>query len=150
AVRDRDVAAAVIGVNLARQKALAFAVSSFFAGLAGALLYTRSAYLEPSQFNLGMSVQFIAMILIGGAATISGSIMGALFITSLSRFTQDLTTGVPMLGDLLTIGGFFSIEEVQAVLYGVLIVVFLIFEPRGLYGLWLRFRNYFKSWPFSY
>lgn len=150
AVRDRDIAAAVIGVNLARQKALAFTVSSFFAGLAGALLYVRTPFIEPSAFNLGLSVQFIAMILIGGAATISGSIMGALFITSLSRFTQDLTTGLPALGKALTLGGFFSIEAVQTVLYGVLIVVFLIFEPRGLYGLWLRFRNYFKSWPFSY
>ena len=81
AVRDRDLAAEVIGVNVTRYKMIAFAVSSFYAGVAGALLYVMIGFVEPGSFNLVMSVQYIAMILIGGVATISGSILGALFIT---------------------------------------------------------------------
>ena len=87
AIRDRDIAAAVIGVNLTRYKVIAFAVSSFYAGVAGALLYVIPQTFTAGNFNLLMSVQFIAMILIGGVATISGSIMGALFITLLPRIT---------------------------------------------------------------
>jgi len=83
AVRDRDIAAEVIGVNLTRTKAQAFTVSSFYAGVCGALLYTITPVIEPSSFNLLLSVQFVAMVLIGGVATISGSIMGALFIALL-------------------------------------------------------------------
>ena len=95
AVRDRDIAAEVIGVGLTRYKVLAFALSSFYAGCAGALLYTVTGFFEPGSFNLLLSVQFIAMVLIGGVSTISGSIMGALFITLLPRLTRELPALVP-------------------------------------------------------
>lgn len=150
AVRDRDIAAEAIGVSLTRTKAIAFMISSFYAGVSGALFFTVLGVAEPTFFNLGLSVQFIAMVLVGGAATISGSIMGALFIAYLPRLTQDLPGGFPLLADVLTGGGRLSVFELQTVLYGALIVVFLIFEPRGLYGVWVRFRNYWKGWPFSY
>ena len=150
AVRDRDIAAEAIGVSLTRTKAIAFMISSFYAGVSGALFFTVLGVAEPTFFNLGLSVQFIAMVLVGGAATISGSIMGALFIAYLPRLTQDLPDGFPLLADVLTGGGRLSVFELQTVLYGALIVVFLIFEPRGLYGVWVRFRNYWKGWPFSY
>ncbi len=150
AVRDRDIAAEVIGVNLVRTKAVAFMVSSFYAGVAGALLATIVGFIEPTRFNLLLSVEYIAMILIGGVATISGSILGALFVTYLPRFTEDLPRTFPLLFDVLTVDGRFSNVELQTVLYGLFIVAFLIFEPRGLYGLWIRFRNYWKGWPFSY
>lgn len=145
AVRDRDIAASVIGVDLTRYKLIAFAVSSFYAGVAGALLYVISSYVEPTSFNLLLSVQYIAMILIGGVATISGSIMGAMFISLLPRITDELQGVVPLLGTDAT-----DLAQVRAILYGLLIIVFLIFEPRGLYGIWIRIRNYWKSWPFSY
>jgi branched-chain amino acid transport system permease protein len=145
AVRDRDIAAAVIGVDLTRYKLVAFGVSSFYAGVAGALLYVTSGYVEPTSFNLLLSVQYIAMILIGGVATISGSIMGAMFLTLLPRITDELQDVVPVLGTDAT-----DLAQVRAILYGLLIIVFLIFEPRGLYGIWIRIRNYWKSWPFSY
>lgn len=148
AVRDRDIAAAVIGIDLTKYKLIAFAVSSFYAGVAGALLYVTIGYFDPGSFNLLMSVQYIAMILIGGVATISGSIMGALFITLLPRITRELPAVLPFISTEAT--GRVTVFQVEAILYGLLIVGFLIFEPRGLFGIWIRIRNYWKSWPFSY
>jgi branched-chain amino acid transport system permease protein len=149
AVRDRDIAAEVIGVDLTRTKAVAFGVSSFYAGVGGALVYSIIGFLEPGTFNLLVSVQYIAMVLIGGAATISGSIMGALFITTLGRITRELAGNLPFVGGL-TGGGAISVFQLEAILYGLLIIGFLILEPRGLFGIWLRIRNYWKGWPFSY
>lgn len=146
AIRDRDIAAAVIGVPLTKYKVLAFTISSAFAGVSGALLYTIIGHIEPSSFNLLMSIRFIAMILIGGIATVSGSIMGALFITLLPRVSQVLVREVPF----LTGGGLLDQHQLEAVLYGLLIIGFLVLEPRGLFGVWLRVRNYWKGWPFSY
>lgn len=150
AVRDRDIAAEVIGVNLTQAKAQAFTVSSFYAGVCGALLYTITPVIEPASFNLLLSVQFVAMVLIGGVATISGSIMGALFIALLPRLTQELPRLLPFISAQATGGGLLTSSQVESILYGLLIVVFLIFEPRGLFGVWLRARNYWKGWPFSY
>jgi branched-chain amino acid transport system permease protein len=148
AMRDRDVAAGVIGVNLPRYKTIAFAISSFYAGCAGALLYTLTGFVEPSSFSLLLSVQYIAMVLIGGAGTISGAIAGAFFITLLPRLTRELQEWVPFIStqpDEMP-----NVFQVETILYGVLIIVFLIFEPRGLFGIWVRARNYWKAWPFSY
>jgi branched-chain amino acid transport system permease protein len=148
AVRDRDIAAEITGVDVRRVKRRAFVVSSFYAGCAGALLYSILGYIDPASFGLLVSVQFIAMVLIGGAATISGSIMGAFFIALLPRFTRELPEYVPLLSASATETP--NVFQVETLLYGLLIVVFLIFEPRGLYGLWVRARNYWKAWPFSY
>jgi branched-chain amino acid transport system permease protein len=149
AIRDRDIAAAVIGVDLTRYKVIAFAVSSFYAGVAGALLYVIPQTFTAGNFSLLMSIQFIAMILIGGVATISGSIMGALFITLLPRVTSELPAVVPFISTDAT-GGGITVVQVEAILYGLLIIGFLLFEPKGLYGIWIRIRNYWKTWPFSY
>jgi branched-chain amino acid transport system permease protein len=149
AVRDRDIAAEVMGVSLRKYKALAFTISSFYAGIAGALLYTLTGFLEPGSFNLLLSVQYIAMILIGGVATISGSIMGAAFITLLPRIVQEFPRFIPFVSGGQT-GGLITTQQLEQILYGLLIVAFLIFEPRGLYGLWVRVRNYWRAWPFSY
>jgi len=148
AVRDRDIAAAVIGVGLTRHKLLAFALSSFYAGCAGALLYTVTGFFDPGSFNLLLSVQFIAMVLIGGVSTISGSIMGALFITLLPRLTRELPALIPAVSAQST--GAVNVFQIEAILYGLLIIGFLIVEPRGLFGIWIRVRNYWKAWPFSY
>lgn len=150
AVRDRDIAAEVIGVSLTKYKLLAFTISSAFAGVCGALLFVFTGYVEPSFFSLLLSVQFIAMILIGGVSTISGSIMGALFISLLPRITQEIPKFVPFISAQPTGGGLISIFDLQTILYGLLIIGFLIFEPRGLFGIWIRIRNYWKGWPFSY
>jgi len=149
AVRDRDIAAEVMGVSLRRYKALAFTISSFYAGVAGALLYTLTGFLEPGSFDLLLSVQYIAMVLIGGVATISGSIMGAAFITLLPRVVQEFPRFIPFVSGGQQ-GGLITTQQLEQILYGLLIVAFLIFEPRGLYGLWVRIRNYWRAWPFSY
>lgn len=149
AVRDRDLAAEVIGVDVTRYKMIAFAVSSFYAGVAGALLYTTIGFVEPGSFNLGLSVQYIAMILIGGVATISGSVLGALFITLLPRVTRELPAVLPFISGSSAAGGI-TVFQVETILYGLLIIAFLIFEPRGLFGIWIRIRTYWKTWPFSH
>ena len=148
AIRDRDVAAGVIGVNLAKYKTIAFAVSSFYAGCSGALLYVGAGYFDPTSFDLLLSVQFIAMVLIGGAGTISGSILGAFFITLLPTLTRKLPGLFPFISSSPAESP--NTYQLESVLYGVLIIVFLIFEPRGLFGVWVRIRNYWKAWPFSY
>jgi branched-chain amino acid transport system permease protein len=123
-------------------------VSSFYAGCAGALLYTVTGFFDPGSFNLLLSVQFIAMVLIGGVATISGSIMGALFITLLPRLVQELPSLLPAVSSSPT--EFPNVFQVESLLYGLLIIGFLIFEPRGLFGIWIRIRSYWKAWPFTY
>jgi branched-chain amino acid transport system permease protein len=148
AVRDRDIAAEIMGVGLTKHKALAFVVSSFYAGCAGALLYTVTGFFDPGSFNLLLSVQFIAMVLIGGVATISGSIMGALFITLLPRLVQELPSLLPAVSSSPT--EFPNVFQVETLLYGLLIIGFLIFEPRGLFGICIRIRSYWKAWPFTY
>ncbi|MFY1692594.1 branched-chain amino acid ABC transporter permease [Plantactinospora sp. WMMB782] len=148
AIRDRDIAAGVIGVNLARYKTIAFAVSSAYAGCAGALLYTITGFFDPGSFSLLLSVQYIAMVLIGGAGTISGAIAGAFFLTLLPRFIRELQAWLPFLN--AQPNEVPNVFQVETILYGVLLVVFLIFEPRGLFGIWIRVRNYWKTWPFSY
>ena len=146
AIRDRDIAAGVMGVNLARYKTIAFAVSSFYAGCAGALIYAGRGVFVPETFSLEISVLYIAMVLIGGAGTISGAILGAFFFTYLPTLTRMIPADIISNSATETPNVF----QLQNVLYGGLIILFLIFEPRGLYGLWIRARNYWKAWPFSY
>lgn len=149
AVRDRDVAASVMGIDLTRTKIVAFTVSSFYAGVAGALLATNTGFVEPGGYNLLMSILFVAMIIIGGVGSISGSIMGAAFIIAMPRLVQDLAPVLPFMS-LSPVGPFPTVFQVEQILYGALIIGFVLMEPRGLYGIWLRIRNYFKAWPFSY
>jgi branched-chain amino acid transport system permease protein len=175
-IRDRDIAAEVMGVNEFRYKTTAFAISSFFAGVAGALIASLVGRTIPETWNLFLSVQFIAIILIGGVGTVTGAILGTLFVILLPRLVRDFTgwmEGVVESGDGLLAGildifvstepGDFGlintsagvapglgIDQLNLVIYGLLIILFLIFEPLGLYGIWLRIRNYWKGWPFTY
>ena len=158
AVRDRDIAAEMMGVDLTRYKIMAFAISSFYAGVAGALLFTIPGFVEPASFNLLLSIAYIAMVVIGGAASIAGSIMGAMFITLLPKLID--LTGLATLVDAILgwipgVGGSgaepaLTTSQIERILFGVLIMVFLIFEPLGLHGIWIRIRNYWKAFPFSY
>ncbi|MGH3345475.1 MAG: branched-chain amino acid ABC transporter permease [Nocardioides sp.] len=148
AVRDRDMAAEMMGINLPRTKTLAFGISSFYAGCSGALIYAVIGFFEPNSFNLLLSVEFIAMVLIGGAGTVSGTLMGALFISLLPTLTRELPGYVPFISAQVTDTP--NVFQLESILYGLLIVGFLLFEPRGLYGIWIRIRTYWKGWPFSY
>jgi len=148
AVRDRDMAAEMMAINLPVTKTVAFGISSFYAGCCGALLYTITGFFEPSTFSLLLSVQFIAMVLIGGAGTVSGTIMGAMFISILPSLTREIPSYVSFISSTATATP--NVFQLESILYGLLIVVFLLFEPRGLFGIWVRIRNYWKGWPFSY
>lgn len=148
AIRDRDVAAGVMGVELGRYKLIAFTISSFYAGICGSLMFVGVGQFGPTQFGLLMSVQFIAIVLIGGVATVTGSIMGAMLIAALPRISGELPGLLPFVSASATEHP--NIFEAEQITYGVLIVAFLLFEPRGLFGIWLRIRTFWKSFPFSY
>jgi branched-chain amino acid transport system permease protein len=153
AVRDRDLSAEVIGVNLARYKVGAFAWSSAFAALSGALYGIVTERVETGIFSLFLSITFVAMVIIGGVGTIFGSVLGALLVFGGQQFisrNSDLFLFDPIISSSPTDSGYFSIGEFNNVLFGLFIVVFLLFEPRGLAALWLRAKTWFLTWPFSY
>ena len=175
-IRDRDIAAEITGVDEFRYKTIAFAISSFFAGVAGALFTSFITRDIPESFALPLSVEVIAIVLIGGAGVASGMWLGSLFVIVLPLMVQ---RGTEWLAELAKTGegfaaqvadflvatstfdsGWFSavpgsgpglnVFQLNQVLYGLLIVFFIIFEPLGLYGIWIRIRNYWKGWPFTY
>jgi len=148
AVRDRDIAAEVMGVNLTSTKTLAFAISSAYAGIAGALLSILVGRIAPEQWNLFFSIDLLAIVVIGGIATISGTLLGACFVVLMPRLLEWLSQFIPWIS--VSSGGIINIFQLQTIVFGLLIVLFITLEPRGLYGLWIRARNYFKAWPFSY
>ncbi len=176
AIRDRDIAAEVMGVPEFKYKMIAFATSSFFAGVAGALFASSAGKLPATQFSLLLSIEFIAILLIGGVGTVSGTILGTFFVVLSPKFVEEFTewladktegdgagaaiaevivsTGPdnqgPISAATQTPGYPLNVFDWNLVLYGVLIIVFLIFEPLGLYGIWIKIRNYWKRWPFSY
>ncbi len=149
AVRDRDIAAEVMGISLLRVKSLAFALSAFYAGIAGALLSVVIGRISPETWNFFLSIDFLAVIFIGGLASITGSIFGAIFVVMLPKLVNTLTGYLPIEAGVGQ-GALLNVFEIQSIIFGLLIIVFLILEPRGLYGLWIRLRNYFKAWPFSF
>lgn len=175
-IRDRDVAAEIMGVDEFRYKLLAFGISSFYAGVAGALLASFVGRTIPERWNLFLSVEFIAIVLIGGAGVVTGALLGSGFVILLPRIVEEFSGwlagyvqrgegALASLADLFISTGFgdfglvntqagvapgLSVAQFNQVLYGLLIIVFLIFEPLGLYGIWLRIRNYWKGWPFTY
>jgi branched-chain amino acid transport system permease protein len=146
AVRDHDIAASAIGVDLTRTKLMAFAVSSGYVGLAGALTahYTQTVTWE--RFTIDVSIQYLAMIIVGGLGSIAGAVYGAAFIMLLppllAELADALRTRVPLLADQL--------PAVQAAAFGLVIVLFLLFEPRGLDRIWRRAKDYVRHWPFRY
>jgi branched-chain amino acid transport system permease protein len=150
AVRDRDIAAEVMGVPLLRTKRLAFTLSSFYAGIGGALYTIAVGGMTPERWNLQMSIDFLVVVLIGGVATISGPIIGAAFVVLVPRLIETFAGSIPFISSSIGGGGILNVFEFQRLLFGVIIVLFLVFEPRGLFGVWIRVRNYFKAWPFSY
>ena len=144
AVRDSDLAASAIGVRPASTKVLAFGLSSFLAGVAGAMFAFQQQYVtvEPP-FDLNMSVAYIAMIVLGGVGTVSGAVAGAIAYVALVPLAETVGRAVPLLDQL-------SSAQQSMLLFSVLVMVVLIFEPFGLYGVWLRVKRYFLAWPFRY
>jgi branched-chain amino acid transport system permease protein len=147
AIRDRDIAANIIGVNLTYYKVLAFGISSFYAGICGSVLAYYTTHINPEYFTLFLSVEFIAMIIVGGMGSISGSIFGGLFMTLVPEVMRLLFGFITTNFDL---GGFEFTDQIRVASYGLLIILFLIFEPGGLFAIWLNVKNYFKKWPFTF
>lgn len=150
AVRDRDVAAEVIGVSLGRTKVWAFAISSGLAALAGAMLGSYQQFVSPDEFTLFLSIQYIAIIIVGGVGTIFGAVLGALFLGGLPGIIERYSDSIPGVATSAGGDGFISVFSLNQAIFGALIVGFLVFEPRGLAALWLRAKAWFRTWPFSY
>ena len=130
AVRDNETGATIMGVNLFEVKMGAFILSSFLAGIAGALFASYSGYIIPNYWDLTLSIQFVAAIIIGGIASVWGSILGAAFVFGLPLIIDHFSL-LPVAGG----SGIISSGDLNALLYGLLIVVFLLFEPGGVLGL---------------
>ncbi|WP_417513520.1 branched-chain amino acid ABC transporter permease [Minwuia sp.] len=150
AIRDQDIAAEIIGINVRRYKLTAFAISSFYAGVTGVLFVYYSGVANNEFFPLVVSIDYLAMVIIGGAGSVLGSIFGAIFVTILPIGIDQFMTSV---GPLFTddIGALAGIKShLRLIIFGGLIMFFLVVEPDGLNRLWLNIRNYFRVWPFSY
>ena len=146
AIRDRDLSAEIIGINLFKYKLSSFAISSFYAGVAGALWVTFLKVVTPDHFPFFLSIQYLAMIIVGGLGSILGSIFGAIFIT----LTPELLNYLSEIVKSYVPGHEEIFVPMKEVIFGLLIVLFLIFEPRGLAEIWNRIKAFFRLWPFSY
>src|SRR5216110_1422505 len=149
AIRDHDIAAEIIGINIFRYKLLAFAISSFYAGVTGVLYTYYLGIANYEQFQITVSIDYLAMIIIGGLGSVLGAIFGAIFVTLLPiviRYAMEALGGLVFSqASVLNI-----IPNLRLILFGTLIVFFLVVEPEGLNRLWRNIRNYFRVWPFAY
>ncbi|MCF8041365.1 MAG: branched-chain amino acid ABC transporter permease [Desulfarculaceae bacterium] len=146
AIRDRDISAELMGINLFQYKLYAFAASSFYAGVAGCLQVYLLRIVTPEHFPLHESIRYLAMIIVGGLGSVLGSIFGAIFMTMVPEALQSGLALFQGLDDKLMSYLF----PLQTVVFGLLIVVFLVFEPHGLAEMWRRVKNYFRLWPFEH
>lgn len=146
AIRDHDVAARVMGVNLVAYKLAAFVVSSFFTGIAGALVALQIRFVSIDVFDLLLSIEALAMIIFGGLGSVAGAIVGAAFLVLLPEFIREL---LALLGGSASDAFMRNVFQIRAVAYGVVIVFFLRFEPHGLIGLWRDAKKYWVNWPLA-
>ncbi len=143
AVRDMDVAAEVIGFRLMRTKLLAFAVSSFYCGVAGALYaYAYLGTVEPEAYNLDLSFRILFMVIIGGVGSVLGSYLGAAFIVLLPVFLNVLAHSLSLPTSVAS--------NLELMVFGALIIFFLIVEPHGLARLWQIGKEKLRLWPFPH
>lgn len=146
AIRDRYISAEIIGVPLFQYKLMAFGISSFFAGISGSLWAHYIGIITPEHFNVMVSIQYLSMIIIGGLGSIYGTILGTIFIVLLPEILRaisgPLSSSFPILIDIF--------NALREGVFGLVIILFLIFEPDGLAHRWKMIKNYWKLWPFSY
>jgi branched-chain amino acid transport system permease protein len=149
AVREKDYAAAVLGVNSFYYKIVAFAASSFIAGISGAILVSTFYFLvSPEQFTVNVSIQILAMVIVGGLGSIIGSYFGVALILLMPGVTNSLFAWAVGLINLRLSPE--TLAHVPNAVYGALIVGFLIIEPLGLGKIYANIRDYFLVWPFGY
>ena len=152
AIRDSDIAAETMGVDLTYYKTLAFAVSAFYTGISGGLFGIILGFINPESFHLIMSITFLAMVVVGGLGSVMGSVTGAVLMTYLDiklQAIQDIPAVGPALVSFsqkyMSMGG---ISNIAPIVYGLIMVLIVLFEPLGLFGFWIRIKRYWKTWPF--
>jgi branched-chain amino acid transport system permease protein len=163
AIRDSETAARSMGINVSLFKVKSFAISAAITGLAGSLFAHKLSFISPEMFTLQLSIEFIIVILIGGTFSLHGAVLGAIFIVMIDPFLTYLKDDLPgVIGGLASVLGAGSVragqiqDTVAAVasanglkgaIYGVIIVLFVLFEPLGLYGRWLKIKLFFQLFP---
>jgi branched-chain amino acid transport system permease protein len=140
AIRDSEISAQSMGIHLARYKTMSFALSAALAGIGGALYAHQIQFLSPDQFSLLQSVDLLLMIVIGGLGSIHGAFLGAIFIIVMPQL---ISIGKDFLPAVIA-----DATGLKGVVYGVVLVAIVLFEPMGLYGRWLKIRTYFQLFPF--
>jgi branched-chain amino acid transport system permease protein len=140
AIRDSEISAQSMGIDLAHYKTLSFAISAALAGVAGALYAHKLQFISPDQFNILQSIDLLLMIVIGGLGSVHGAFLGAIFLISMPQ-------AIAMLKDYLpaAVG---QAPGLQGLVYGLVLIAFVLFEPMGLYGRWLKVRTYLQLFPF--
>lgn len=139
AIRDSEVAAQTMGINLAKYKTVAFALSAFFTGIAGSLYAHKVTFINPESYTLLVSIELLVMIIIGGLGSLHGAIYGTAFVILLPQLIILTKDYLPRyLRDQ---------TGLEAGLYGLMIILFILFEPLGLYGRWLKTKFYFETFP---
>ena len=144
AIRECDVAAEAVGVNLARYKTMAFAISAAYAGIAGALFAHYFSYIGPDNFTVIYSIDFAVMLIVGGMGTILGAILGAAFIILLPEILRVFE------GAILSVYPNFVFPDLRIFVVGLVLILFILFEPKGLAEIWRRLKDTWDTWPFSH
>jgi branched-chain amino acid transport system permease protein len=163
AIRDSETAARSMGINVALYKVKSFAISAAITGFAGCLFAHKLSFISPEMFTLQLSIEFIIVILIGGTFSLHGAVLGAIFLVMIDPFLTYLKDDMPGIisGIAATFGAskatasniqsnvaaFASANGLKGVIYGVIIMVFVLFEPLGLYGRWLKIKLFFQLFP---
>ena len=152
AIRDAPIAAETMGVNLVLYKTLAFALSAFYAGVAGGLFAFVLRFIEPELFGFFLSIFFLTMAVAGGLGTVMGPIAGAILLSFLDLELRNILN-IPYVGDWLrqlstTHFSLTGVSNIQFIVFGTILILIMLFEPLGLYGLWIRMKKYWKTWPF--
>jgi branched-chain amino acid transport system permease protein len=140
AIRDSEISASCMGVNLARTKTMSFALSAALTGIGGALYAHKLAFISPEQFTLLVSIELITIVILGGIGFLHGAVLGAAFVIVLPQLISLAKDYLPE--------GTAALSGLQATVFGLVLVLFIIFEPMGLYGRWLKVRTWFELFPF--
>lgn len=153
AIRDDDIAAEVMGVNLAVYKTLAFAISAFCAAIAGGFYGFILGFFDPFTFNLIFSIILLAIVVVGGLGSILGSVMGACLVIYLQHSLLHNVGELPYAGSFFiwiskTCFTVIGMQNISGLVLGLIMIGIIIFEPLGMYGIWIRIKNYWKTWPF--
>jgi len=147
AIRDNDVSAEIIGISIFRYKLLSFAISAFYAGVAGAAFAGLLRTAIPEDYTFLRSIILLAMVLVGGLGRLVGTVFGVIFVTLMPVLLDLMVSYIAANYDPN-----FSIYlgPMKEFVFGGLIILFIIFEPEGLVGIWIRIRDYFRIWPLPY